>query len=589
MFGKKQTINDTVPKPVYNADKSSENTEGCLPYTAWRLFYLLVGIVIFYAFTGFTKWFNSNNNIQREAEIHLNALIESGDELPIGEYADLEVNLVFGPYATYTQSREMSEYEITVVVKETEYYFIILEDKTVMSVATANDDEKAALSRLSNQLENAIMTDSTPGRETYLVRGELTEMENGELRDVFEENADYFFGLTPDSPALRAVVLDTDAGREGGYNIATAVIVVVVFIIVLLRYKSKKKKTEKPDPYHDEPNTEPEPKPEPEYDPDTLLKEIKSAYPSHPENIGEAQINLLKQAAKHNDAEAMYVLGLIYSDGWTVLQNYRIACEWFEKAAALDHAMAMYKIGALYCTGYGVAQDYQQALEWFEKAAETGAEKAMYVLGILYEEGIVIKQDSDKAKEWYAKAIALGHPKTMYTLGILHYWGYGVSKDCARAIDWLKKAADCGYAGAAYALGVLFDDGNLWRLDCQEEETWLEHVNMLGHKEPTVIDNLDCNIKKDYQQALEWYQKAAELGAAEAMYRIGSLYHDGHLGEPDYSLALEWYEKAADRGIPEAMYKLGVLYDDWYLGKPDFEKAQAYFDRAAEMGCTKIR
>ena len=306
-----------------NTNKSSVGERGCLSIFATSMLYVIFGILIFYAMTGFTKWFNGNNNIQREAEIHMNALIESGDELPIGEYADLEVNLVFGPYATYTQSREMSRYEITAVVKETEYYFIILEDMTVMSIATANDNEKAVLSRLSNQLENAIMTNSTPSKETYLVRGELTEMENGELRDIFEENADYLFGLTPDSPALRTVVLDTDAGREGGYNIATAVIVFIVFIIVLLLSKIRKNKSEEQYDHHGETK--------PPRDLSALYQESGSITQDHHEDIYYHE-----RAAEAGDAEAMHILSEMYASGTGVAQDAEKAKYWAKKAKRTD-------------------------------------------------------------------------------------------------------------------------------------------------------------------------------------------------------------------------------------------------------------
>ena len=49
----------------------------------------------------------------------------------------------------------------------------------------------------------------------------------------------------------------------------------------------------------------------------------------------------------------------------------------------------------------------------------------------------------------------------------------------------------------------------------------------------------------DYAKAMEWYEKAADLGNATAMDNIGWLYENGLGVERDLSKAQEWYDKAA--------------------------------------------
>lgn len=50
----------------------------------------------------------------------------------------------------------------------------------------------------------------------------------------------------------------------------------------------------------------------------------------------------------------------------------------------------------------------------------------------------------------------------------------------------------------------------------------------------------------DLESAYTNYEKAAELGHAEAMTNIGWMYDNGCGVEQDYEMAFEWYEKAAD-------------------------------------------
>ena len=62
-------------------------------------------------------------------------------------------------------------------------------------------------------------------------------------------------------------------------------------------------------------------------------------------------------------------LGILYERvGDSVTQDYAIARDWYEKAAAKDFVMAMVALGHLYRDGRGVTPDLYKAEEWAEKA-----------------------------------------------------------------------------------------------------------------------------------------------------------------------------------------------------------------------------
>jgi hypothetical protein len=65
--------------------------------------------------------------------------------------------------------------------------------------------------------------------------------------------------------------------------------------------------------------------------------------------------------------------------------------------------------------------------------------------------------------------------------------------------------------------------------------------------------------KGDYSVAFEYFTKAAELGNAEAHYKLAVLYHDGEGVEKDERKAMHHLEEAAIGGHPTARYNLGVL------------------------------
>jgi uncharacterized protein len=80
--------------------------------------------------------------------------------------------------------------------------------------------------------------------------------------------------------------------------------------------------------------------------------------------------------AEEGDAKAQRKLGLMYSEGQGVPQDYAQAAHWYRKAADQGNAYAQTKLGFLYSLGQGVPQDYVQAHLWFNLAAAQGDEQA---------------------------------------------------------------------------------------------------------------------------------------------------------------------------------------------------------------------
>jgi uncharacterized protein len=51
-------------------------------------------------------------------------------------------------------------------------------------------------------------------------------------------------------------------------------------------------------------------------------------------------------------------------------------------------------------------------------------------------------------------------------------------------------------------------------------------------------------VKVDFQIAMDWYEKAANLGSIDAMNNIALMYEKGKGRKRDAQKAAEWYEKA---------------------------------------------
>lgn len=80
------------------------------------------------------------------------------------------------------------------------------------------------------------------------------------------------------------------------------------------------------------------------------------------------------------------------------------------------------------------------------------------------------------------------------------------------------------------------------------------------------------------------YQKAAELGNADAQYNLADSYEFGFGTPIDLEKAFYWYTQAAKQGHPEAEWSLGLCYQDGTGTQKDPKLAFEWFTKAAAHG-----
>ena len=86
-------------------------------------------------------------------------------------------------------------------------------------------------------------------------------------------------------------------------------------------------------------------------------------------------VERVKAAAAQGNAEAQYLLGVMYDKGRCVEQNCAKARKWWEKAAAQGNSKSQIMLGAIYSQGQGVRQNKQTAKEWYSKACNNGYQR----------------------------------------------------------------------------------------------------------------------------------------------------------------------------------------------------------------------
>ena len=88
--------------------------------------------------------------------------------------------------------------------------------------------------------------------------------------------------------------------------------------------------------------------------------------------------------------------------------DYATAMKEWLPLAEQGYAGAQYNLGLMYDNGYGVVQDYAEAVKWYRLAAEQGVAQAQYNLGLMYHNGYGVLQNNILSHMWYNIASANG-------------------------------------------------------------------------------------------------------------------------------------------------------------------------------------
>ena len=116
-----------------------------------------------------------------------------------------------------------------------------------------------------------------------------------------------------------------------------------------------------------------------------------------------------------------------------------------------------------------------------------------------------------------------------------------------------------------------------------EEESCKQNMKRVEANDPAALCRHGANLcnKGDYIAAFEYFTKSAELGDAQAHYRLAEIYCYGHGVEKDIGKKIHHMEEAAISGHPGARYNLGV--HEWN-NNDNAERAVKHWIIAATLG-----
>ena len=133
----------------------------------------------------------------------------------------------------------------------------------------------------------------------------------------------------------------------------------------------------------------------------------------------ELAIEIIKPLALKGNSYAQSNLGVMYSKGQGVTQDYTEAARWLKLAATQGDEFAQSNLGVMYSKGQGVTQDYTEALKWDRLAATQGYALAQFNLGVMYYKGQGVAQENVLAHMWWNVSGAQGNISALTNRDIL--------------------------------------------------------------------------------------------------------------------------------------------------------------------------
>ena len=306
-------------------------------------------------------------------------------------------------------------------------------------------------------------------------------------------------------------------------------------------------------------------------------------------------ITHLEDAAQHGDTQAIINVALAHDDGGWANLDYQKAVTCYQQLHDSGNSMGSTRLGFMYENGHGIEQDYAKAANLYSQAAEQGNTRAMISLALMLQKGEGIEKNPRRAFELLQEAFDAGDKGATMLLGGAYLNGEGTDKDIRRAISLFEKSAKEGDEEAKALIKVAYMDSSLEEyIDPQKAIDFLRPYADNGDSD--AMFHLAERIYKSssYEQARDWFVKAAKAGSTDAQYAVGlhaymfdelnpeiiqwlssAAEHD-HVGAlncmgdilmlgnkfiaQNRQRAFECYKKAANQGNAHALYRLGACY-----------------------------
>ncbi len=307
----------------------------------------------------------------------------------------------------------------------------------------------------------------------------------------------------------------------------------------------------------------------------------------------------LRRAALQGDIEAAVILGDMNGRGNDDMPpSYIEAARWYRFAAEKGHAGAARALGMLYLGGLGVAQSLEEGVSWLEKAAEHGDGAVIAHLGNLTLQYPGLVTLDNLINERLRPAAEKGDQLAAFNLAVCLLRAKAGEENQrhpereSEARQWMKIAME-KVVNARFWYGRMLMEGLGGEQDKTEGRRYIReaaenHMVDAQNMWATMLMEGDTDDgKANPQEALKYYQEAANKNHVSSMFSLGALYGGGNQIPVDRVKAQKWFSRAAQEGHAMAQLMLGHYLAHGLAGDINFEEAKKWLLKAKEAGIEK--
>lgn len=200
---------------------------------------------------------------------------------------------------------------------------------------------------------------------------------------------------------------------------------------------------------------------------------------------------------------------------------------------------------------------FEEAAAGFEQVAATGDPEAAFVLGFMVDLGLGVAIDDERALVLQIEAATAGHVLAARYLAWKLRVGFGTVIDEQASLDW----SEIGFESAL-----------------NEKLIPIRWLKVAGRE-----------MQPNFQAAVEWNAKEADLGVAYACFNLGRYFAGGRGIETNEVLAIRFLLQAADLGHVPSMVEVMPILEMGLLGDEGDDRLERYQRAAAEAGVVDVQ
>ena len=222
------------------SEKGKGFGQSLLRYVIAIAVFILLGAVIAFV----SSYVSSHGKQFSKADYKdLNPLIESGEELPVGEWGRISIRWVLDVFAE--EENSYKTYGISFKAGKSEYYLAVLDDLRAIAIQAADETEIARLNQMSEEFWAVEDYETLPARD---FEGKIEKMTNKQLLGYYDEILTQAGFKDADSLVnIQYLILNTAAIPTRNVLMYVGIgALAVIAVIVILRMRKKSRQEDAP-------------------------------------------------------------------------------------------------------------------------------------------------------------------------------------------------------------------------------------------------------------------------------------------------------------------------------------------------------